>query len=484
MNVTKPHERREQLVVISSCRQTLCSIMGWACGACTFVNEDDTKSSCEICQNRREGIGSGHSQDDSKAKRPKTGGKSKQMTLFGKVVADPKEKKKASRKTESQRAAPVVAKDKAINVSQYAQVNQSYAMLAERAQHVLKNVFGFEQLRGLQARAVECALHRQSQLVVMATGGGKSLCYQLPAITLGGTTLVISPLKALIADQVQALVEKGIAAAFLSSQLSEAAKTDVMERVLQRSLRSRSKPADSAPWKGKHINLLYCTPEMVETDKFRASLLELHKSGRLTGFAVDEAHCVSSWGHTFRPSYLKLDYLRQTFPELPLMACTATATPQVLNDIRKFLHLQGRPCHIGSFDRRNIFYKVRYRDLLEENSPRGATGDMVDFIKKQHERAQKNGTKINGIVYVHKQKDTAELAQILSKQTGIRAEGYHGGMKDVDRIRIQEAWTSGETPIAIATVAFGMGIDCPHVRYVIHWNLAKTVEGFYQESGR
>lgn len=406
------------------------------------------------------------------------------MTLFGQVAVEPKYKKKASRKTVSQQATPTVAKDKAVNVSQCAQVEQSYATLSKRAQDVLKTVFGFEQLRGLQAQALECALHRQSQIIVMATGGGKSLCYQLPAVTIGGTTLVISPLKALIADQVQALVEKGIAAAFLSSQLSEAAKTDVMERVLQRSLRSRSKPADYASWKGKYVNLLYCTPETVQTNSFRASLLELHKSGRLSGFAVDEAHCVSSWGHTFRPSYLKLDYLRQTFPELPLMACTATATPQVLDDIRKFLRLQGRPCHLGSFDRPNIFYKVRYRDLLEEHSPRGATGDMVDFIKKKHRRSQKNGTKINGIVYVHKQKDTTELAQIISEQTGIHAEGYHGGMKDVDRIRIQEAWSSGATPVAIATVAFGMGIDCPHVRYVIHWNLAKTVEGFYQESGR
>lgn len=405
------------------------------------------------------------------------------MTLFGQVAVDPNKKKKASRKVASQQAAPTVANDKKMILSEYSQVRKSYDELAEKAQKLLRTVFGFERMRGLQPQAVECALYRQSQIVVMATGGGKSLCYQLPALALEGTTLVISPLKALIADQVQSLVEKGVAAAFLSSQLTEAAKTDVMERVLQRSLRSRSKPADSASWKGKHINLLYCTPEMVQTERFRASLLELHKSGRLTGFAVDEAHCVSSWGHDFRPAYLKLDYLRETFPDLPLMACTATATPQVLNDIRKILRLKDRSCHIGSFDRKNVFYKVRYRDLLEE-SPRGATGDMIDFILKQHAKAQKDGAKINGIVYVHKQKDTEEIAQIISQQAQIRAQGYHGGMKDGDRIRIQEAWTSGDTPIVVATVSFGMGIDCPHVRYVIHWNLAKTVEGFYQESGR
>lgn len=165
------------------------------------------------------------------------------------------------------------------------------------------------------------------------------------------------------------------------------------------------------------------------------------------------------------------------------MACTATATSQVLSDIRKFLHLADRPCHLGSFDRKNVFYKVRYRDLLEE-TPAGATGDMVNFIAKQHESAKKNRAKCNGIVYVHKQKDTDILAQIISQQTGIRAVGYHGGMKDADRLRIQEAWTSGEAPIAVGTVALGMGIDLPHVRYVIHWNMAKTIEGFYQESGR
>jgi RecQ family ATP-dependent DNA helicase len=259
-----------------------------------------------------------------------------------------------------------------------------------------------------------------------------------------------------------------------------------MERVLQRNLRNgtSAKPADAAAWKGKYVTLLYCTPEMLQTERFRMALLDLHKSRRLTAFAVDEAHCVSSWGHDFRPAYLKLDYVRQTFPDLPLMACTATATPQVLADIRKFLRLEDRPCHLGSFDRKNVFYKVRYRDVLETETVQGATGDMVDFIKRQHEKAHKNGTPCNGIVYVHKQRDTVELARVISSQTELRAEGYHGGMLDTDRTRIQEDWMSGQVPIAVATIAFGMGIDCPHVRYVIHWNVAKTVEGFYQESGR
>lgn len=464
--------------------------MGWTCETCTLINDDDSARKCAVCETPRQcGLRSDKLKDlgapASTTDRRKTAGSkgSKQITLFGNVV-DHKalKEKKSTRKISFREAAPAVEKKKA-KISEHAQFHLSYEKLSEQANTLLREVFGFQQLRGLQPPAVECALRRQSQIVVMATGGGKSLCYQLPALTLGGITLVISPLKALIADQVRLLVEKGVPAAFLSSQLTEAAKTDVLERVLQRSLRSRSKPSDSASWKGKHVNILYCTPEMVQTEKFRGILLELHKSKRLTGFAVDEAHCVSQWGHDFRPAYLKLDYLRETYPALPLMACTATATPQVLSDIRQSLRLENRPCHLGSFDRKNVYYQVRYRDLLEE-SAKGATGDMVDFIKKQHDSAKESGTKCNGIVYVHRQKDTEMLAQIISHQTGLRALGYHGGMKDADRIQIQEAWTSGEAPIAIATVAFGMGIDLPHVRYVIHWNMAKTVEGFYQESGR
>lgn len=456
--------------------------MTWACRDCTFINDDDTAYTCKVCDGRRDGGASGLSVT-SKAKRPNNGLKSKQVTLFGTFVGpkDAKERK-SSRGTSKQVAPPKNARKKSA-VPHYTQFHLSIETLRTKANDILRKDFGHEELRQLQQRAVECALRRQSQIVVMATGSGKSLCYQLPALAMGGTTIVVSPLKALIADQVQSLVGKGIPAAFISSQLSEAAKIDVMERVLQRSLRTRTKPADTASWEGKLVSLLYCTPELLATDRFRQSLDELYKNKRLTGFAVDEAHCVSQWGHDFRPAYLKLDYLRVTYPELPLMACTATATPQVLADIRRFLRLQDRPCHQGSFDRPNIFYKVRYKNLLEQ-SARGAVGDMVDFIKKQHEKSQKLGSKCNGIVYVHKQTDTMDLAQTISQQAGIRAEGYHGGMKNADRARIQEAWMTGEAPIAVATVAFGMGIDLAHVRYVIHWTMSKTIEGFYQESGR
>ena len=451
--------------------------MGWKCEKCTYLNPNNNVLACDVCQSRRTG----------KQAEKAAGNTTRQTTLFG-HFADPKKLK--GKKSTARKKVPAQEMPKKLSESDrqlfplQALHGLPYEDLSQRAQDILRRIYGFESLRPLQQQAVEHTLRRQSQIIVMATGGGKSLCYQLPALALGGVTLVIAPLKALIADQVQSLVRRGIPAAFLSSQLSEAAKIDVMERVLQRSLRNGSTPADAASWKGKSVNLLYCTPELLRTDRFRSSLLELHRNKRLTGFAVDEAHCVSSWGHDFRPAFLKLDYLRKTFPELPLMACTATATPKVIQDIQKILRLEDRPCHVGSFDRKNIFYKVRYRDVLEETTANGATGDLVEFIKKRHQKAQKSGQKCNGIVYVHRQKDTVELASIITKETGVRAEGYHGGMKDVDRIRVQEAWTAGEAPIAIATVAFGMGIDLPHVRYVVHWNLAKSVEGFYQESGR
>jgi RecQ family ATP-dependent DNA helicase len=190
-----------------------------------------------------------------------------------------------------------------------------------------------------------------------------------------------------------------------------------------------------------------------------------------------------SWGHDFRSAYLKLGWLRETFPHLPLMACTATATKRVIQDIQEILNLKDRPLLIGSFDRKNVFYKVRYKDVLDM-SPRGSIGDLIAFVKNQHDKHTAAGTIYSGIVYVHKKADTAELARAITTETGIRAETYHGGMKDAERQCVQLAWTTGQVPIVIATVAFGMGVDLAHVRFVIHWTMPKNVESFYQESGR
>lgn len=193
---------------------------------------------------------------------------------------------------------------------------------------------------------------------------------------------------------------------------------------------------------------------------------------------------LSTWGHDFRKAYMRLGYLREAFPDIPLIACTATATTKVIEDIKRVLYLQSSPCFIGSFDRPNIFYKVLYKDVLDTETVDGAEGHLIRFIQKQHERCSKTNVKCSGIVYCHTRAETTDLAKSIQKLTSIGTVAYHGGLKDVDRNQVQQEWTSGAASIAVATVAFGMGIDLPHVRYVVHWNLAKSPEAFYQESGR
>jgi RecQ family ATP-dependent DNA helicase len=181
---------------------------------------------------------------------------------------------------------------------------------------------------------------------------------------------------------------------------------------------------------------------------------------------------------------MQLGYLRETYPGVPLMACTATATPVVLNDIKRVLHLENAPCHVGTFDRPNIFYKVKYKDTLDAIRPGGALGDLVDFVKKQHKRAQSANVPCTGIIYVHTRQQTSEITTTIQERCGIPTVAYHAGLKVDERNKAQEAWTSGKAKIAVATVAFGMGIDLCHVRYVVHWTLSKNIESFYQESGR
>jgi ATP-dependent DNA helicase RecQ len=304
------------------------------------------------------------------------------------------------------------------------------------------------------------------------------LCYQLPAVVIGGVTIVVSPLIALMRDQVDSLTKKGVSAACISSANKDYENSRVLEAVIGRKLNTTKRKGDEVG--RKPISILYVTPESLQTQKFQSILNELYQSNRLAGFAIDECHCLSTWGHDFRPAYRKLDVLRTQFPVVPCMALTATATPAVLADIKKTLKLQDAPCLVGSFDRPNIVYKVHYKDGLDALKPLGALLDVAKFISKQHRRAKQSNRPCSGLVYVHKQTDTAFLSREIQQRTGIRAVAYHGGMKPDERTASQNVWTSGEAPIAVATCAMGMGIDLPHIRYVIHWSIPKTMDGFYQ----
>jgi RecQ family ATP-dependent DNA helicase len=464
--------------------------MAWHCKACTFQNKSEDVKLCAICNTSRdEGLMYAVKQ---RAKpilpMPTSPKKTVQSTLFGMVapkVENPKTRKRKLAPTEISPDMPMATMFHPISVMPPTLEIAPYDTLKAHAETVMKQVFRIEKLRNLQSVAVRCALKGRSQIVVMATGSGKSLCYQLPAVVLGGLTIVISPLIALMTDQVQALISKGIEAAVISSANGERVNLDVLERVLGRSLRVQNKMTTTTPSLPlKPITMLYCTPEQIQTKRFRDILTELYQQKRLSLFAVDEAHCLSSWGHDFRPAFRKLDWFRQSFPTVPCMACTATATPKVIEDIKKILLLTESPCHLGSFNRENIFYKVRYTDVLDLLRQGGAMSDLTQFIQKQHRRCETKSIPCSGIVYVHSRLETETLATQIRQQTGFPCAGYHGGLKAAERSQVQEDWTRSKIPIVVATIAFGMGIDLAHVRYVIHWRLPKTVEGFYQESGR
>ena len=450
--------------------------MAWRCEACTFINSSSSLQRCEICHTERAPSNAEASTTDERASN-----KTVQSTLFGAIA--PRVKKTKSKKREKPTGfKPDAPLSKHFRPMISAKTEATYRTLKENAKKALKDVFGIEKLRNLQPIAIKCALKRKSQIVVMATGGGKSLCYQLPAVAMGGLSIVVSPLIALMADQVQALISKGIEAAVISSTNGERHNLDILERVLGRSLRRQrqKKPSGSL----KPITLLYCTPEQIQTQRFRHILAELDQKNGLSLFAIDEAHCLSSWGHDFRPAFRKLNWVRDSFPKIPCMACTATATPKVIDDIKQILRLENAPCHKGSFNRHNLFYKVRFKDTLDDMCPGGAMADLIQFIQKRHAHCNSKSIPCSGIIYVHSRKDTEDLARAIRHRTGIPIAGYHGGLKAAERSQVQEDWTSSKTPIVVATIAFGMGIDLAHVRYVVHWTLAKTVEGFYQESGR
>ena len=311
---------------------------------------------------------------------------------------------------------------------------------------LLKRHFGYDEFRPGQEAIVSNALAERHGLVVMPTGGGKSLCYQLPALALGGLTLVVSPLIALMKDQVDGLRANGIAAEFVNSSLDSRSVADVERRA-----------------QTGGVSLLYVAPERVSMPGFRRYLGRLD----LRLIAIDEAHCISEWGHDFRPDYRALSELRTQFPDVPVMALTATATERVRDDIVGQLRLGNCPRFVSGFDRANLTYRVQ--------AGAGALQPLVDLLDQR--RGQ------SAIVYCFSRKETEELAEGLTA-AGHPAVAYHAGLDADVRRRTQERFIDGEVPVVAATIAFGMGIDKPDIRLVVHYALPKSIEGYYQETGR
>jgi ATP-dependent DNA helicase RecQ len=337
-----------------------------------------------------------------------------------------------------------------------ASMNQTAAALpSATAQQVLHEVFGYSAFRGLQADVIEHVCAGGDALVLMPTGGGKSLCFQVPAIVRHrggrGVAVVVSPLIALMHDQVGALEEAGVHAAFLNSTLS----SDEAQRI-ERELRS-----------GRLV-LLYAAPERLLTPRFLAMLDSLHERGLLSLFAIDEAHCVSQWGHDFREEYLGLSALHERYPSVPRIALTATADDITRADIVARLALEGARTFVASFDRPNIRYSI-----VEKDEPKR---QLLRFIRDEHDGEA-------GIVYCGTRKKVEETAQGLNAE-GIAALPYHAGLDAATRQRHQDRFLREDGVVMVATIAFGMGIDKPDVRFVAHLDLPKNIEAYYQETGR
>ncbi|MEQ8769388.1 MAG: ATP-dependent DNA helicase RecQ [Phycisphaerales bacterium] len=327
----------------------------------------------------------------------------------------------------------------------------------ERVSDAVRRVWGYDELRPLQAASIAAGVGGRDALTVLPTGGGKSLCYQVPPLVTGKATVVVSPLIALMRDQVRGLELNGYSAAALHSAVDAEDARDIREKLIS-----------------GEIDLLLAAPERVVTPSFMSLLARLGDAGRLGAIAVDEAHCISQWGHDFRPEYRRLAEVREVVPGVAMQAFTATATPRVREDIAAQLGLRSPEILVGTFDRPNLTYRVRAR------RPGDGAAEQIAEAVARHERAGEGG---GTIVYCLSRKDTEELAALLRAKK-LHAEAYHAGLDARKRHDVEERFTNESLDVVVATVAFGMGIDRSNVRLVVHAAMPKSIEAYQQETGR
>ena len=325
---------------------------------------------------------------------------------------------------------------------------EKYDELLKRAHAVLKTTFGYDEFRPMQQEVIASVLSGRDTLAVMPTGGGKSLCYQIPALLFGGITLVVSPLISLMQDQVAFLVENGVSAVFLNSSLEWGDYLDAVQRI-----------------KSGSVKLVYLSPEALAADRTQSILHDA--SVPVSCITIDEAHCISEWGHDFRPDYLEISNIRAQFKDAVFLALTATATAQVQEDITANLRMKTPEVFVAGFNRANIFLEVRPK--------RNALREVIAYLE------QHSGE--SGIIYCFSRKQVDKLTEQLTI-SGYSALNYHAGLSDEERRSHQQQFIRDKVRIMVATVAFGMGIDKPNVRFVIHYDLPKSLEEYYQEIGR